>query len=455
MRKVLVVGGGFAGISAATALAEAGHQVELLESRSSLGGRVYSIPSKDNFPAPVDNGPHLLMGCYEETLKLLERLGERDAFHWIDPLRLTWFDRGGQVLELNCAPLPAPFHLAWGFLTSNAFPWGEKLAMAKALQRFARKPFSLPKDTGTLDKFLTATGQGPRSRERFWIPLCNAVMNVPPDQAPTAGLGEVLNRIFFHSRRASALAIPARPLSEMGFPKVGPYLEKKGGRVLTGEGIQSFIVDGKGFSLTSRSGKNFTADALVWAIPPSNLSALWPQGAWDKPKDWVRLGKSPIVSVHVILSGKVTQEAMFGLPGAQFEWVFNRNADWGWKGKEGEQYLSFTASAAEGLGTMKDQELVELAMKELRERCPAAKDFQALRSKATREMAATFRWTLEIGALRPTTETPYPNVFLAGDWTDTGLPATIEGACLSGHRAAQRVQDYLKTSSTTETQRHG
>src|SRR5689334_15603564 len=99
MRKVLVVGGGFAGISAATALAEAGHQVELLESRSSLGGRVYSIPSKDNFPTPVDNGPHLLMGCYEETLKLLERLGERDAFHWIDPLRLTWFDRGGQVLE--------------------------------------------------------------------------------------------------------------------------------------------------------------------------------------------------------------------------------------------------------------------------------------------------------------------------------------------------------------------
>jgi zeta-carotene desaturase len=444
MSKVLVVGGGFAGISAATALAEKGHSVDLLESRSSIGGRVYSIPHSENFPAPVDNGPHLLMGCYEETLKLLERLGERNAFHWIDPLRLTWFDRGGQVLALNCAPLPAPFHLAWGFLTSNAFPWGEKIAMAKALQRFAHKPFSLPAGAETLSRFLEATGQGPKSRERFWTPLCNAVMNVPPDQAPTQGLGEVLNRIFFQTRRDSALAIPASPLSEMAFPKVGAFLEKKGGKVLTGEGIQSFTADGKGFSLTSRSRRNFTADALVWAIPPSNLSALWPAGAWEKPEQWKQLGKSPIVSVHVILSGKVTEEAMFGLPGAHFEWVFNRNSDWGWRGEGDSQYLSFTASAAEGLGTMKDAELVELAMKELRERSPAAQDLQVLHSKATREMAATFRWTLQTGSLRPGPVTPFPNVFLAGDWTDTGLPATIEGACLSGHHASQKAMEFLK-----------
>jgi zeta-carotene desaturase len=426
-------------------LSEAGHVVDLLESRSSLGGRVYSIPATDNFPAPVDNGPHLLMGCYAETLVLLKRLGENKPFRWVDPLKLTWFDRGGAVLKLDCAPLPAPFHLAWGLLTSNAFPWGEKMAMVKALQRFAQKPFSLPQNALTLDRFLEATHQGPRSRERFWAPLCNAVMNVPPDQAPIQGLGEVLNRIFFRTRRDSALAIPASPLSEMAFPKVGAFLGKNGGKVLTGEGIQSFTANGNGFSLTSRSGKDFTADALIWAIPPSNLSALWPEGTWDKPKDWPRLGKSPIVSVHVILSGSVTQEAMVGLPGARFEWVFNRNADWGWKGKGLEQYLSFTASAAEGLGTMKDVELVEFAMKELRERCPAAEDLQVLHAKATREMAATFRWAVETDGLRPPCGTPYPNVFLAGDWTDTGLPATIEGACLSGHRAAQKAQDYLKT----------
>lgn len=444
MGKVLVVGGGFAGVAAATALVEKGHAVELLESRSSLGGRVYSIASSEGFPAPVDNGPHLLMGCYQETLALLQRLGDPEPFRWVDPLKLTWFDKGGAVLKLSCAPLPAPLHLAWGFLTSNAFPWGEKFPMMAALRRFAKKPFALPPNSGTLSQFLDATGQGPRSRERFWNPLCNAVMNVPPDQAPTAGLGEVLHRIFFKTRRDSALAVPARPLSEMAFPKVGAYLGKNGGRLLTGEGIQSFSIEGKSFRLASRSGKDHSADALIWAIPPSNLAALWPTGTWDKTEDWKKLGKSPIVSVHIILSGAVTNEPMIGLPGAKFEWVFNRNADWGWAGPEGAQYLSFTASAAEGLGTMKDADLVELAMGELRERCPKAKDLKVLHAKATREMAATFRWTQGTDPLRPGPVTPFPNVFLAGDWTDTGLPATIEGACLSGHRAAQKANDYLQ-----------
>lgn len=445
MAKVIIVGGGFAGVSAATALAQAGHSVELLESRSSLGGRVYSIPASENFPFPVDNGPHLLMGCYQETLTLLERLGEKNPLCWIDPLRLTWFDQGGDVLHLNCAPLPAPLHLAWGFLTSNAFPWSEKIAMAKTLRRFSRKPFSLPENTSTLEAFLKATGQGPCSRERFWNPICNAVMNVPPDQAPTLGLGEVLNRIFFQTRKDSALAVPARPLGEMGFPLVKPFLEKKGGAVHFGAGVQSFKTEGNRFVVTARSGQEFTGDALIWAIPPSNLSALWPQGVDGKPQEWKQLGKSPIVSVHVILSKKVTKEPMIGLPGARFEWVFNRNANWGWKGSGQEQYLSFTASAAEGLGTMKEQELADLAMKELQERCPAAQGLQVLHAKATREMAATFRWTLETGSLRPACGTAFPNVFLAGDWTDTGLPATIEGACLSGHRAAQKTIDYLKT----------
>jgi zeta-carotene desaturase len=230
----------------------------------------------------------------------------------------------------------------------------------------------------------------------------------------------------------------------MAFPKVGTYIGKNGGQVLTGEGIQSFTANGKGFSLKSRSGKDHSADALVWAIPPSNLAALWPTGTWDKPEGWKGLGKSPIVSVHVILSGAVTDEPMVGLPGAKFEWVFNRNADWGWKDEKGSQYLAFTASAAEGLGTLKDAALVELAMGELRERCPNAKDLQVLHAKATREMAATFRWTLQTDALRPGPVTPFPNIFLAGDWTDTGLPATIEGACLSGHRAAAKANDYLQ-----------
>jgi zeta-carotene desaturase len=438
MPKVLVVGGGFAGVAAATALAEKGIEVVLLESRGYLGGRVYSIAPSDNFPAPLDNGPHLFMGCYHETLELLARLGVPDPFHWVDPLKIAWLDPGGKSMALQCAPLPAPFHLAWGLLFSNAFGFSEKISLAKSLAAFSRKPFKVRAGLETVAQFLDSTGQGPGVRRRFWIPLCNSVMNVPIEVAPLEGFGEVLRRIFFGSRRDSALAVAAKPLSETAFPQVAPWLEKRGGTVLFHEGVQAFRADERSFELTIRSGKTLSGDALVWAVPPSSLAALWPKGTWKTLEDFPRLGKSPIVSVHIILSQTVTRGHFVGLTGAQFEWVFNRNANWGWSDGD-RQYLSFTASAAEELARRTEKELVELALGELRDRCPAAREVQVLHAKVTREMAATFAWTRETGPLRPGTGTPFPNIFLAGDWTDTGLPATIEGACFSGHRAAQKV----------------
>jgi squalene-associated FAD-dependent desaturase len=447
MAKIIVAGGGFAGVAAATALAEQGHRVELLESRGFLGGRVYSTPATDAFPAPVDNGPHLFMGCYHETLHLLERLGVPDPFHWIDPLKILWFSRGGKKLSLQCAPLPAPLHLVWGLFTSNAFSWTEKMALTRALGRFSKKPFNLNPTVETVAQFLDSTHQGPQTRERFWIPLCNAVMNVSIESAPIQGLGEVLCRIFFGARRDSAFAVAAKPLSEMGFSQVGAFLEKKGGSVFFHEGVQSFSVNSASFEVVTRSQKRFTGDALIWAVPPSSLAALWPKGTWPAADNLSQLGKSPIVSVHVIVSQSLIQGHFAGLPGARFEWVFNRNANWDWKGEGQSQYLSFTASAAADLALLKDPELLDLALLEWRERCPSAKDLSVLHSKVTREMAATFIWNPKTNPFRLPCETPFSNVFLAGDWTATGLPATIEGACQSGHQAAEKVADYLRKNS--------
>ena len=446
MGRIVVVGGGYSGASAATAMAEQGHQVDLLESRGSLGGRVYSIPPSDAFPAPVDNGPHLFMGCYHETLRFLRRVGASDFFHWVDPLRLAWFVPGGKKLHLRCGPLPAPLHLAWGLWGSNAFSPGEKISLARALVAFSKNPFRLKPGIETVAQFLEESRQGPGAQERFWIPLCHAVMNVSPEIAPMKGLGTVLNRMFFGSRRDSALAVASRPLSEIGFPQVEPYLKQRGGAVWLREGTKTFTENRGSIRLVTRSEKGYTPDALVWAVPPSSLAALWPPGTWPAVESLALLGKSPIISVHVILSLPVTQEHFVGMPGASFEWVFNRNANWGWNSESQgpEQYLSFTASAASNLALRTEKQWVDLALGELRERYPKALLAHVLHSKVTREMAATFVWSKASDPLRLTCETPFPNVFLAGDWTATGLPATIEGACLSGHKAAEKVGEYMR-----------
>jgi zeta-carotene desaturase len=325
---------------------------------------------------------------------------------------------------------------------SNAFSWKEKFRLAGALSAFSRRPFKLDPALKTVGEFLDASRQGPQSRERFWIPVCNAVMNVPAQAAPIRGFGEVLHRVFFGNRKDSALLIPARPLSEIAFPSAASYLENRGSKVHLHEGVQTFQADDQTFEVTTRSGKTFSGRALIWAVPPSSLAALWPRETGSFAEVLPRLGKSPILSVHLILSRDVFQEPLLGLSGARFEWVFNRNANWNWKG-EG-QYLSFTSGGAEELARRQDKDLTALALEELRDRCPAAREARILHSKVTREMAATFHWNQETDSLRPPCETPFPHVFVAGDWTDTGLPATIEGACLSGRRAAEKCAAYLR-----------
>ena len=264
--KVLVVGGGYAGLAASTALAEAGVSVELLESKGFLGGRVYSTLKSDSFPAPVDNGPHLLMGCYRETFRLFKRLGVESDFHWVDPLSLAWISPGGAKVSLDCAALPAPFHLLLGLLKSTAFPGSEKVKLMAALVPFAGHPFLIPRSARTVADWMALTRQGPTTRERFWVPFCRAVMNVPPETAPLRGLGEVLNRVFFGKRKDSALVVAAKPLSEIAFPQGLDYLKMRGGAVHLREGAQRLNLASGPFSVETVSGKSFSADALILEI---------------------------------------------------------------------------------------------------------------------------------------------------------------------------------------------
>jgi squalene-associated FAD-dependent desaturase len=435
--RVVVVGGGFAGISAAVTLAEQGHGVELHETRATLGGRVHHGPPPAGFPVPLDNGPHLFSGAYHETFSLLRRLGRDNPFHWIDPLRLDWFLPGGDMVSLKAAALPAPLHLACGLLTSNAFTFREKADLFGTLLALRRAE---GKDL-TIAQYLSERKCTHKTLQLFWDPFTRAVANMQPEDAPLEALTSTLPKMFFGSRRDSAFAVARVPLGDLIGESVGNFLERHGGHLALRSSVESVQVqDGKVHFAQTTSGAKLHADAWVFAVPPTRLAQLFPDEPWIPSGE--TLGSSPIVTAHFYLDRSVMDLHLACLPGAKFEWVFNRNRNWDLTLKG--QILSLLSSADPDLAGRPEPELLDLAWRELVERCPRAAAAERLAGRVTKEMSATFAWTPASGSLRLPARTPLSNLALAGDWTATGLPATIEGAVLSGRLAAETISPRKK-----------
>jgi len=427
--RIIIVGGGFAGVSAAVALAEAGHQVSLHEARASLSGRVHHVPPPPGFPAPLDNGPHLFSGAYHETFSLFKKLGRENLFHWVDPLKLDWFLPGGKTVSLKAARLPAPFHLAWGLLSSNAFSFHEKSELSSTLFALRRaKP-----SRQTVAQFLSERKTSGNTLKLFWEPFTRAVANMPPENAPLDALTSTLPRMFLGNRRDSAFAVARVPSGDLFGDSVELFLKQHQGCLVLRSTVESIhIQSGLILSAQTATGEKLQADGWVLAVTPAHLAQLLPNEHWVPSPE--SLGASPIITAHFHLDRNVMAPHFACLSGSRFEWVFNRNLNWDLAIKG--QLLSVLASADKSLAILPEKELLEIAWKELIERCPRAAQANRLAQRVTKEMSATFAWTPASAVLRPTAQTPIANLALAGDWTATGLPATIEGAVQSGLRAA-------------------
>ena len=459
MKHVAIIGGGFAGLAAGVELAARGIAVALFEARPRLGGRAYSFRD-DETGEVVDNGQHALMGCYRDTLAFLDRIGATHKLarqrnlcvHMVHP------ERGPGAI--TGAALPSPLHLLSGILRYPLLTRGERLrALLGGMQVMAMHRRRDPRlAEWTVGRLLTALRQSPNARASFWYPVAVATLNESPKRAAAAPFAEVLARAFFRSRADSQFVLPKVGLSELYTDDARRYIEAHGGRVELKSPVVDLVVAGNQVSaLRLRDGTRVEAAACISAVPPKALASLLPDAFRNGggPPAWGAFEFSPIVSVHLWLDRPVLTHPFVGLIGTTTQWLFNRNqlTGHGHNGT-GRQCISAVISAGRDLVEWPTPQIVATVLADLRTMLPAARAADVLQAVVVKEKHATISATPAAERLRPAAGTPIANFFLAGDWTSTGLPPTIESAVYSGRRAAELVAECLAVSPTAEPESH-
>jgi squalene-associated FAD-dependent desaturase len=435
MTDAIVIGGGCAGFSAATVLAGRGARVLVLEARPGLGGRASAFTD----PATgerVDNGQHILMGCYTETLAFLDRVGAGDRVKWQSGLKVAMIDRAGRHSELSLPALPSPLNFLAGVLAWDALSWPERFSVLKigSLLRSGRtEPFGY-----SVREWLLKNGQAPRLLELFWEPLALAALNQSIDQAEALHFLRVLERVFGPDPAAAALVLPAVPLDEMYAEPARRWLEERGSEVRVNAPAR-VIVDRAGGAVRVTGvrvrDEVIAAPIVVSTVPWHAFHALFDEAPVELREtidNATRLGSLPIVTMNLWFDRAVMHEPLVGLPGRHFQWVFDRRAIVG----GAASHLSLISSGAESIVARTNDELTTLALAEVRAALPRARAAQLKKSVAVREKRSTFSLAPDAPP-RPATMTAIEGLLLAGDWIDTGLPATIESAVLAGRLAAE------------------
>jgi hydroxysqualene dehydroxylase len=441
---VIVIGAGVAGLRAAVAAAARGAAVVVLEAKAVLGGRATAFTD----PATgerVDNGQHVLLGCYDETLAFLRQIGTDQRVLMQSGLDVEFVDRQGVRSRLTCPSLPAPFNLLGGLFDWSALGWRDRFA-ALALSRpigIAQKAARGARPRGpvaaspseTVDEWLIANGQTTRLREMLWEPLALAALNQSTREAAAPPFVTVLARAFGGAARNAALALPLCPLDELYAEPARRYVEARGGEVQIGAAARVHVSSGRVSHVEAR-GERWSAGAVVCAVPWYGLPELFagdvaPLEALIASAACTRA--SPIVSVNLWLDRRLLSGGFLGLPGRTFQWVFDKGQVF-----SGTSHLTLVSSGADHVLARGNDELITLALRELRDALPDARSAKTLRATVFREKKATF--SLAPGQpARPGTRTNVAGLYLAGDWIDTGLPATIESAAISGRRAAEAI----------------
>ncbi len=419
-----IVGGGLAGLAAAARLGDSGVEVEVHEARQFLGGRAASFPLSPGSPdfERIDNCQHVLLRRCTALLDFYRRCGVEDKIRFHDTLHLLSPD--GTVDRIRKDPLPAPFHLARSLLAMRCLDWRDKISLLRCLRAVPRDRLRDDLDAMTMAQWLRKKRATARSVARFWRPFIVSALNEELDRASALPALQVFGEGLLSSRTAYELGVPSVTLDELYSQalagRLGPRV-----RVLLGSKVNR---------IDANSGE---ADYYISAVPFDRVSSLLP----DLPIQEVvsRFEHSPITGIHLWFDRPVTSLEHAMLLDRQIQWMFHK----------GGGYYLIVVSASRGLESKSTAEIVDLAVEELRDFFPVARHASLKRSRVIREARATFSARPGLERWRPGPRTRLANVFMAGDWTATGWPATMEGAVRSGYAAAEAI---LETTGS-ETRR--
>lgn len=437
----VVVGGGFAGASAASAMAEAGVAVTLIEERPTLGGRTCSY--KDGITKQdVDNGQHLMMGAYRDTRAFLKRLRVNTRVRFDHAFRIPFINRQGRQSVLEPRLFSGNIGLLAGLCSFREIGLKDQFALLWGL---FRAHFATAQRVGdlTVSQWLSYLGQTPGARRAFWDPLCLATLNENPDRAAASALLVVLKEGLFAGSEERRLGHATISLSRLWSMELGPYLQRAEGQLALRQKATGFQVEGDVVTAVNMQDESpVTADVFVLATSLGHAAKMAPAPLRDALARWGTHDHSPILAVNLWFKEAPFKEPMVSFLDMDLQWVFNRETLWG---PSAAGQISAVISAARDYEKKSSEELIALALADLRRAYP---NFRGEPTHATViwEHHATPSPTPVFFRSRPSVNTPLKNFFLAGDWVNAGLPPTIEAAARSGHHAAALALAYLRSA---------